>query len=266
MRSVVGSLSWISREARPDILYGVFRLQSSIKGAKVSALTDANKVLKMALDTKDLKIRYRHSGSLDFMKLGVLTASEASLPGKCSSSPSRDACIFCAAEQLTDPNNCLFDVSLVSCSSTTIKRVCRATLQAETYALQNAQEAGDKIRAALAEMYGHLSPGPEWYGSAIKHVPHIMLSDCRSLVDHLNVEVPARVQVKRLQIELNALRQAIFLDDGTRTANHYPGGGDRVDWCDTHTQVADYFTKSMKADFLVKILATCSYEISRAKL
>ncbi|CAE7419680.1 ESAG8, partial [Symbiodinium pilosum] len=98
------------------------------------------------------------------------------------------------------------------------------------------KEAGDKIRAVLAEMYGHLSSGPEWYESARKHVPHVMLSDCRSLVDHLNVEVPARVQDKRLQIELNALRQAIFLDDGTRTVNHYPAGGDRVDWCDTATQ------------------------------
>ena len=267
LRSVVGSLSWISRQARPDILYRVSRLQSSIKGAKVSTLTDANKVLKMALDTKDLKIRYRHSGNLDFMKLGVLTASDASFAGETQLKSQQGRIHFlCPAEQLIDPNNCRFDVNLVSYSSTTIKRVCRATLQAETYALQNVQEAGDKIRAALAEMYGYLSPGPEWYESARKHVPHIMLSDCRSLVDHLNVEVPARVQDKRLQIELNALRQAIFLDDGTRTASHYPAGGDRVDWCDTHTQIADCFTKSMKPDYLLKVLATCSYEISRSKL
>ena len=169
---------------------------------------------------------------------------------------------LCPAEQLIDPDNCRFDVNLVSYSSATIKRVRRATLQAETYALQNAQEAGDKIRAALAEMYGYLSPGPEWYESARKHVPHIMLSDCRSLVDHLNVEVPARVQDKRLQIELNALRQAIFLDDGTRTASHYPAGGDRVDWCDTHTQIADCFTKSMKPDYLLKVLATWEQALS----
>ena len=132
---------------------------------------------------------------------------------------------LCPVEQLLDPNNCYFDVMLVSFSSTTIKRVCRAALQAETYALQNAQDAGDKIRAVLAEMHGHLSPGPDWYGSARKHVPHIMLSDCRSLVDHLNVEAPAKVQDKRLQIELNALRQSIFLDNGTRTATYYPDGG-----------------------------------------
>ena len=100
----------------------------------------------------------------------------------------------------------------------------------ETYALQNAQEAGDKI---LAEMYGHLAPGPHWYDSARQHVPHVMLSDCRSLADHLNVEVPAKLQDKRLQTELNALGQA-----GMRTATYYPDGGDRVDWCDD-TQAAD---------------------------
>ena len=36
LRSVVGSLSWIARQARPDILYRVSKLQSSIKGATVS--------------------------------------------------------------------------------------------------------------------------------------------------------------------------------------------------------------------------------------
>ena len=38
LRSVVGSLSWIARQARPDILYRVSKLQSSIKGATVSTL------------------------------------------------------------------------------------------------------------------------------------------------------------------------------------------------------------------------------------
>ena len=38
LRSVVGSLSWIARQARPDILYRVSKLQSSIKRATVSTL------------------------------------------------------------------------------------------------------------------------------------------------------------------------------------------------------------------------------------
>ena len=115
------------------------------------------------------------------MKLGVLTASDVSFAGETQMKSRQGRIHFlCAAEQLLDPKSCYFDVMLVSFSSTTIKRVCRATLPAETSAFQNAQEAGDKIRAVLAEMYGHLSPGPDWYESARKHVPHAMLSDCRS--------------------------------------------------------------------------------------
>ena len=50
LRSVVGSLNWIARQARPDILYRVSKLQSSIKGATVSTLKEANKVLELALN------------------------------------------------------------------------------------------------------------------------------------------------------------------------------------------------------------------------
>ena len=73
-----------------------------------------------------------------------------------------------------------------------------------------------------------------------------MLSDCRSLVANLNTEVPSRVQDKRLQIELDAIRQSIFDGDGRRTAEVYPRGGDRVDWVATATQIADCLTKIMK--------------------
>ena len=59
----------------------------------------------------------------------------------------------------------------------------------------------------------------------------------------MNTETPARVQDKRLQIELSALRQSIFNEDGVRTVEADPLGGDRVDWVDTSTQAADCFYK-----------------------
>ncbi|OLQ09084.1 Kinesin-like calmodulin-binding protein-like [Symbiodinium microadriaticum] len=34
----------------------------------------------------------------------------------------------------------------------------------------------------------------------------------------------------------------------------YPGGGDRVDWIDTATQAADCFAKSMKPDFIIRLI------------
>ena len=85
-----------------------------------------------------------------------------------------------------------------------------------------------------------------------------MLSDCRSLVANLNTEVPS----KRLQIELDAIRQSIFDGDGRRTAEVYPKGGDRVDWVATATQIADCLTKSMKPTHMLRVLDTCKYQVS----
>ena len=135
---------------------------------------------------------------------------------------------------------------IVSFSSTTIKRVCRATLQAETYALQNAQEAGEGVRALLAKLYGYGTTGPDWHDASRRAIPHVMLSDWRSLVANLNTEVPSRVQDKRLQIELDAIRQSIFDGDGRRTAEVYPHR------LATATQIADCLTKSMKPTYMLE--------------
>ena len=87
LRSVVGSLSWIACQARPDILYRVSKLQSSIKGSTVLTLKEANKVLELALNGMDLKLRYKN-GPFNFQELGVLTASDASFAGE-PGSPSK---------------------------------------------------------------------------------------------------------------------------------------------------------------------------------
>ena len=174
LRSVVGSLSWIARQARPDILYRVSKLQSSIKGATVATLHEANKVLELALKGKDLKLRYLN-GPFQFEKLGVLTASDASFAGETGNRSQQGRIHFLVPmDQLKDPACSVYDVFIVGFASTTIKRVCRATLQAETYALQSAQEAGDRIRAALAELRGHAIRGVEWEDVARGKVLHVI--------------------------------------------------------------------------------------------
>ena len=87
--------------------------------------------------------------------------------------------------------------------------------------------------------------------------------NCRSLVANLDAEAPPRVQDKRLQKQLNAMRQLIFNDDGRRTSDVYPQRGDRVDWIATATQAADCLIKNMKSTCLLQILDTCKYQVSR---
>ena len=49
---------------------------------------------------------------------------------------------------------------VVGYSRNTIKRVCRATVQAEAYGMTNGVEEGDRIRAAIADLHDRLEPGP----------------------------------------------------------------------------------------------------------
>ena len=119
--------------------------------------------------------------------------------------------------------------------------------------------------ALTGELYGIGSRGADWEQLARTKVPHVCLTDCRSLAGHLNAEAPARVQDKSLQIELSALRQSIFSEDGNRTFEIYPSGGDRIDWIDTPIQAADCFTKSMRLDFIIKVIDEGLYRVSRAK-
>ena len=90
-----------------------------------------------------------------------------------------------------------------------MKRVCRATLQAEVYALQSAIESGDKIRALLCELFGEITVKGDWHLACQKAMKHVCYSNCRSLTDHLQSEVLRKIQDKRLGIELAALGQGI---------------------------------------------------------
>ena len=88
-------------------------------------------------------------------------------------------------------------------SSTTIKRVFRATLQNEAYSLQSSMEAGDHIRALIAEMKGFINvSGRNWEEAARARCPQLHLSDCMSLVNHLNSYFLTKIQDKRLEIEM----------------------------------------------------------------
>ena len=147
---------------------------------------------------------------------------------------------------------------VVSFLSTTIKRVCRATFQAKIYSRQNAHEAGNRVRALLAELC------PNWCDAAGKQSQsHVMLPDCRSRLVAKQHGSACRVQDKWLQIELDAISQSIFDDDGRRTSEVYSQGRDRVDWVTTATPIADFRTKSMKPTQMLTVLDTCNCQISR---
>mgnify|MGYP000105574210 FL=1 len=93
-------------------------------------------------------------------------------------------------------------------------------------------------------------------------MPHLALTDCRSLSDHLASEILAKVSDKRLGIELQSIHESYWNDD-RKTWEVYPNGGDKLSWIATRTMISDCLAKSMKPDFMIRVLAECMYKVQK---
>ena len=77
LRSCTGSLAWLSGQGRPDIAYRVSRLQSSVKGATVETLQEANKILFLAQQVKDSVKLVFPAGHFNWKNVAVITVTDA---------------------------------------------------------------------------------------------------------------------------------------------------------------------------------------------
>ena len=134
-------------------------------------------------------------------------------------------------------------------------RVCRSTLQAETFAMIRGTETGARIRAGIVDMRGKLDL-KDWEISSAKHMGHCWMTDCDSLFEHLTTPKMNSIDNKRLGIDLMALRQLVWERGGERTQFIDHDSGDYPRWIDTSTMVADPLTKAMSDERLGCMLRT----------
>ena len=155
-------------------------------------------------------------------------------------------------------------------SSTKIKRVCRSTMQAETYQLQLSVEHGDTIRACIADLNGKLDH-KAWEATAAQHKHSVWLTDCKSCSSALEKKVQGKTTDKRLGIEVAALRQSLWRVPGQAFGLPFwdeTKPGDTTDscrWIDTSVMLCDAFTKKMKADFMIKAVMSGYWNIAQSQ-
>ena len=140
-------------------------------------------------------------------------------------------------------------------SSTVIKRICRSTMMAETFAMIRGTEAGARIRAAVVDMKGQLNMA-DWEGSSANVMGHVWMTDCDSLYEHLVSTKHNSVDNKRLNGDLIALCQYVWERGGERQEHVDHSRGDFPRWIDISTMIADLLTKAMSCDRLAKMLST----------
>ena len=272
MTTQVGILAWIARSCRPSIAYRVSALQGRNKKAVVGDLRTCNQVIKYTLETKDEGLWYHHG--LDWSNLVIGYVGDASFSeekqyneftGAYEPFRSQGGRILILANKVLIEGTDIF-FHVIGFTSTILRRVCRSTMQAETYNTQYAVESGDIVRAGIADLHGLLDH-KQWEASAAAFIHAVWFTDCKSSHDALVAPVQGKSQDKRLGIEIASLRQSIWRKPGEivglpHLEEKKPADTtDSIRWIDTDIMLADPLTKTMSASKLEEALRTNRWDL-----
>ena len=106
-------------------------------------------------------------------------------------------------------------VHLISFASKKVRRVGRSTLQAEDYTLQTGVEQGDRLRAAVADLFGKLDR-KKWEASSAAFMRQIWFTDCRPLSDTLRNPKMTKHADRRLSIEIASMHESLWRAKGEK--------------------------------------------------
>ena len=138
-----------------------------------------------------------------------------------------------------------------------IRRVCRSTFRAETIGATYGVEFGDFIRATMSELEGKFT-FKDW-DKQDQMRKHLWLTDCKSLHDYLLNPKQNNSDDKRLEIDLEGLRDPLwFYADGRPKDSVKEQQHDQVRWIDTSTMLCDPLTKYGEKGFEDRLVTAYS--------
>ena len=264
-RSLVGALSWVSAQSRPDLTCSVSMAQQLQKSPTYGDVKFTNGVSLKAteykengltfhkVDDKDAVILVYHDAAwanayeAEFDEEGFELYEEDKANGlqhhgppshregrKAKRGNSRVASQLGELIVLTEKAAIAGGssrASILDWKSRAGQRVCRSTFSAETQACVEGLEGGQYVRA----IYEAITHG-ELRQVERATLPIVCLSDCRSLYDHLHREgVPRTPTDRRLAVDLAALRQSLRQEKWTEQLP--------LAWIPSEVQLGDILTK-----------------------
>ena len=269
-RSLIGALSWLASQTRPDLQCGVALAQQLQRAPTAGDIRFTNGLAKKARQHKEQGIYLRpipleegvyytfHDAAwanayLEDVDPEFMLYDEDKANGLMRDAPEsilkdRKArrqnskvasqighVIFFGEASTLKGDTC--QLSTLEWRSQACQRVCRSTFGAETMACVEALENTQFLRALMATLLeGHLIKNE----IAKDRWPILCVSDCKSLHDHLHRTGFPRIPTdRRLALDLAALRQQLQAEKW----------GQRVplQWIPNLYQLADVLTKPVKA-------------------
>ena len=278
MRGVLGSIGWIARLCRPELAYKTSALQGKQASPTLGDLLETNKLLQAAQKTKENGIRF-YKNVVDWNKSVILSVTDASHAAELQVSAtgrergyrSQGGRFMFLANSMPNEKEEIYVLPL-EWQSTTLKRICRSTLQAETLSSMNGSESAQHLRTV---MYASNNPRPAgrdkaWDIASQDERTIYWLTDCRSLVDFMGSMGGSQISDKRLAIDLTTLRAELWRPKGHLMGDPASQDGmpeeacDQMHWISTKDMVSDGLTKSMKWDAIRKVLDQGVWKLSEA--
>ncbi|CAE7562382.1 RE1 [Symbiodinium sp. CCMP2592] len=276
LRSVVGSLNWMVRVCRMDIAYEVNYFQAVMKQATVGDLVACNNLLSYVKKTPDLGLFYKYQAfnEEDMAIYSITDASHAadfelSASGVPMGNRSQSGRILALGPKSLATTG-KGTIHVIEYHSNVLKRVCRSTLQAEALSLITGYEESEHVRTLWAHLKGvHVDKN---LIASMDYLDIFMLTDCKSLEQHLLQAGLHTVTDKRLAIDISAMRQVVWrrkgelVGDPLLTDEPPPEATTKVLWIDTSTMLSDGLTKKMKSSQLELAMKCGNLELSFEKI
>ena len=245
LRGLVGSLQYAISHTRPDIASRLGEVQSQIseRGTKVSTLLLANKVLREAQETSEVKICFRDMPAAHVTHVAFGDASFAS-PKQLASF--HGSLVFATTPALLENQEA--PLSPLTWSSKKIARVVRSTLSAEAYSLSKTVDQLGWLRLLWGVL--HVSDF-DWKepATAFARMPQAaLITDCKSLYD-----LVTRLAIPACE-EYRTTLEVLLIKD--RCREHVA-----CRWIPTSLQLADPLTKVMDSSLLQQVLARGRFRI-----
>ena len=262
-RTSIGSLSWLSKQTRPDLQFYVSQAQKKQNDPTLEDLKFTNKAVSLATKHGGEGVHLRKIDEDKLIFLAYHDAAWGNADLEDSFDPTWTGTHQVASQIgsliLIADRGCLGSpggkFSLIDWKSKGCRRVCRSTFAGETMACCEAMESGTFLRALfLSFVHGKIIP-EEACG---EFVDLHMVTDCKSLFDHIHREgVPKAPTEKRLAIDLASVRQTLVREAAHQWRKlHGPDATmaperpcrPPLHWLPTESQLADILTKAMSAE------------------
>ena len=119
-------------------------------------------------------------------------------------------------------------------------------------------ETGVAFRAILAELMGvRKRHDNDWETTCAVAKKHLWMTDCQSLHDYIVNPIAAGCEDKRLEIDLEGLREYIWeRPDGSIKDYIDEDQHDKIRWIDTSTMICDPLTKAGPLGFAQRLIET----------